>query len=132
MVASKSVIVPAATRLTHDEACRLCELAHASGAQSIVLDLSRSQEASTSAFARLVLLRRELLKTGRDLRIAALHGRPAKLFEVHRLDGVLPRISELAPAPPASEPRPSRAHSATPSITFPVRTSFELPAADAR
>lgn len=102
MVASKSTIVPAAQKLTHQEACRLANLAAAAQARSIILDLTRTSEATTAAFARLVLLRRELLKTGRDLRLAGLHDRPARLFEVHRLDGVLPRIGD---APSTSQSR---------------------------
>lgn len=103
MVASKSTIVPAAQKLTHQEACRLANIAAAAQARSIILDLTRTSDASTAAFARLVLLRRELLKSGRDLRLAGLHDRPARLFEVHRLGGVLPRISD-APATAASRP----------------------------
>src|SRR5256885_7416062 len=38
------------------------------GATTIVIDLSVADDATTSAFARLVLLRRELLRKGRDLR----------------------------------------------------------------
>jgi anti-anti-sigma regulatory factor len=95
MVPSKSLVLPAADRLTHDEACRLALCAERSSAQTIIIDLSRSQDASTAAFARLVLLRRELLQSGRDLRLAGLRSRAARLFEVHRLDSILPRVSEL-------------------------------------
>jgi len=98
MVASKSLILPAADRLTHDEACRLAICAAQSPAQTIIIDMSRSQDASTAAFARLVLLRRELLQSGRDVRLAGLHSRAARLFEVHRLDSILPRLTELPPA----------------------------------
>ncbi|HSU68211.1 MAG TPA: STAS domain-containing protein [Tepidisphaeraceae bacterium] len=104
MVASQSVIFTANERLSHDEACRLSELARRTAAQVIVFDLSHSRDASTAAFARLVLLRRELLRRGRDLWLAGLSGRAESLFEVHRLEGILPRLSDL----PAQELKPSR------------------------
>jgi ABC-type transporter Mla MlaB component len=100
MVASRSAILPAAERLTHEEACRLARLATRSAAQTVVLDVSRCADASTSAFARLILLRRDLLQVGRDIWLAGLCGRAESLFEVHRLDSVLPRLSDL----PASKP----------------------------
>lgn len=95
MVASQSTIIPTADRLTHEEACRLCGLAYPSSAQTIVLDFGKCYDASTAGFARLVLLRRALLAVGRDIWIAGLHDRPAHLFEVHRLDSILPRISSM-------------------------------------
>ena len=58
--------------------------------RTIVFDMSRVSDATTSAFARLVLLRKELLREGRDLRISGLHDRAARLYEISRLDKVLP------------------------------------------
>jgi len=109
MVASKSLVLPAADHLTHDEACRLAACAQRSLAQTIIIDLSQSQDASTAAFARLVLLRRELLQSGRDVRLAGLQSRAARLFEVHRLDSILPRMAELPPAlmSPRGQRRPT-------------------------
>jgi anti-anti-sigma regulatory factor len=100
MVASKSAIFPAGERLTYQDACRLADCASRSKAQTVILDLSRSLDASTAAFARLVLLRRELLHLGRDIWLAGLQDRAARLFEVHRLDGILPRLSEVPSVPP--------------------------------
>ena len=97
MVASRSEIFTAAADLTHQEAARLAGLALGGSAHTVILDLSRCFHACTAAFARLVILRRDLLKRGRDLRIAGLHRRPAQLFEVHRLQGVLPCLTTLAP-----------------------------------
>lgn len=107
MVASKSSIFRASQRLSHAESSRLADLALASGAQAVILDLSHVQDATTAAFARLVLLRREMLLAGRDIRLAGLRGRPSQLFEVHRLQTVLPRISEL-PTGQTSQPEPAR------------------------
>ena len=95
MVASQSTILPAAAVLSHTEAARLADLAiNSSGNPVVVLDLSRCQQATTAAFARLVLLRRSLRESGRDLRLAGLRDQPARLFEVHRLGGILPTLPE--------------------------------------
>jgi anti-anti-sigma regulatory factor len=120
MAASQSTILAAAKSFSHDEACRLAAKATVRGGHMIVIDLSDCGDASTAAFARVVLLRRELLEAGRDLCLAGLHGQPARLFEVHRLDSVLPQLAELPkPAempkqiPAPRQPRPRRAALAT-------------------
>jgi len=56
----------------------------------IVVDLSRADDATTAAFAALVVLRRKLLRDGRDLRLSGLRDRPRQLYAVNRLGGVLP------------------------------------------
>ena len=83
---------------THGDACRVYDAALQAAARTIVVDLSHARDATTSAFARLVLLRRYLLRTGRDLRLTGLSHRAAKLYEVSRLDQVLPcqRAHQLA------------------------------------
>ena len=63
---------------------------HSSFARLIIVDLSRVRDASTDAFADLILLRRYLLRRGRDLRIDGLRDRAAKVYEVNRLGDVLP------------------------------------------
>ena len=75
---------------SHAEACRLFSQALSQAARRIVIDLGRVEDATTSAFAQLVLLRRSLLRSGRDLCLIGLHDRPAGIFQVNRLDGVLP------------------------------------------
>jgi anti-anti-sigma regulatory factor len=84
-------LVPASRSLSHTEACRI---AHAAmderRARTVVVDLKNVADATTSAFARLVLLRRFLLKTGRDLRLVNLRDRAANVYQVNRLAGVLP------------------------------------------
>jgi anti-anti-sigma regulatory factor len=60
-------------------------------ARKVVLDLSRVECASTSAFARLVVLRRALLKDGRDIRLTNLRSQALGVYEVNRLTDVLPR-----------------------------------------
>jgi anti-anti-sigma regulatory factor len=107
MVIDQSIQIAAGKRLSHDEACRLSKLAIASPAQSIVLDMTQCDDASTAAFARLILLRRDLLKTGRDVQIIGLKARAGRLFEVHRLEAVLPQVSELpAAVKKRTQPRP--------------------------
>ena len=84
-------IVPAAGQFSHSDACRIADLVMGQGrAATVVVDLKNAVEATTSAFARLVLLRRLLLKTGRDLRLTNLRDRAASLYQINRLAGVLP------------------------------------------
>ena len=86
-------IVPASSgRLSHGEACRIAARALGEGrrAKTVIIDMKNALDATTSAFARLVLLRRLLLKTGRDLRLTNLRDRAASLYHINRLAGVLP------------------------------------------
>jgi ABC-type transporter Mla MlaB component len=77
---------------SHSEACRIADAAikFAVARTVIVIDLKNVVDATTSAFARLVLLRRLLLKTGRDLRLTNLRDRAANIYHINRLAGVLP------------------------------------------
>ena len=59
-------------------------------ADLVVIDLSRAGDATTAAFAALVLLRRDLLRRGRDLRLTGLSGRTHQIYSVNRLNAVLP------------------------------------------
>lgn len=78
--------------LSHADACRLADwaLGCAERARTVVIDLHRALDAETAAFARLVLLRRALLRRGRDLKLTGLRDRTAMLYEVNRLESVLP------------------------------------------
>jgi ABC-type transporter Mla MlaB component len=90
--------VPKSERFSHDEACRVCRDAmNDPDTQTVVIDLRHAMEVTTAAFARLVLLRRRLRAKGRDLRLANLRGRAANLYEVNRLNTVLPRLAEATP-----------------------------------
>lgn len=90
--AAQLKLVPQGRCLSHAEACRLFVQALSERARQIVIDLARMEEATTSAFAQLVLLRRTLLRDGRDLRLTGMRDRTAGLFEVNRLGGVLPTL----------------------------------------
>ena len=86
---------------SYDDACRVSNAALRSAADNatasagrrptVVIDLTRAADATTAAFARLVQLRRALLRLGRDLRLVGLQGRAKGVYEVNRLGRVLPR-----------------------------------------
>jgi len=61
-----------------------------SGSMVVCIDLAHVEDASTAALARLVVIRRGLLKNGRDLRIRHLHGHARSLYEITRLGRLLP------------------------------------------
>ena len=79
--------------LSHDAVDALCRaIGLHRKARIIVLDLRLIEDASTAAFARLVLFRRQLLKTGMDLRLSGLHARAADIWRINRLDRILPAV----------------------------------------
>lgn len=59
--------------------------------RTVVISLQRTSDTSTAALATLVLFRRALLKAGGDLRLLGLHGRAKSLYEVCRMNTVLPQ-----------------------------------------
>ncbi|MDB5174852.1 MAG: hypothetical protein JWN51_3625 [Phycisphaerales bacterium] len=91
VIASHSAIVPPGRRFSHEEACLVSRMAFHSGARTVVIDMKYATDATTSAFARLVLLRRILRAAGRDLKLVNLRARAANLYEINKLDEVLPR-----------------------------------------
>jgi anti-anti-sigma regulatory factor len=92
MIAANQVVVSnRSDRFSHESACRIADIAlNAASEQTIVIDLSAVREAATAAFTRLVLPRQELLRSGRNLRLKGLHDRPAGLYQIIRLNKVLP------------------------------------------
>lgn len=91
MHASRVQITPSNGRFSHEDARRAHQLAVRNyDAPLVVIDLTRADDATTSAFAQLVVLRRHLLRCGRDLRLHGLHDRVAHLYQINRLGGVLP------------------------------------------
>ena len=84
-----------ARRLTYDDASRIAQqvLSAAALSPSVVLSLEQTTETTTAALARLVLLRKQLLKAGRDLKVIGLSGRANDLYEITRMSGLLPRSS---------------------------------------
>jgi anti-anti-sigma regulatory factor len=84
-------LVPVSKSLSHSDACRIATVAlDDRRARTVVVDLKNVADATTSAFARLVILRRLLLQTGRDLRLINLRDRAASLYQINRLGRVLP------------------------------------------
>ncbi len=96
--------------LDYYEASRIADLLkNRPSSGLVVVDLSSATEATTAAFARLVLLRRTLLRRGADIRIRGLHDRPRNLYEICRLEKILPTADEDQPtssAPPERSPSP--------------------------
>lgn len=93
MVCQNFAIPEHVSCLAHPEAHRLSyEALRMAGPGVVVLDFSHVREVTTSAFARLVILRRELLRRGRDLRLTGLRDRAARLYEINRLESVLPSL----------------------------------------
>ena len=85
------VILHQAGTLTNAEACEIAEqVAVRRSATLFYLDLEQITEATTAGLARLVRLRQNLLKTGKDLRLVGLHGQPHGLYEICGMLNVLP------------------------------------------
>jgi hypothetical protein len=77
--------------LSYDRTDRLAHHIHNQRDDGIVIiDLARVNETTTAAFARLLLMRRELLARNRDLRLANLRGRARHLYRVLRIAPALP------------------------------------------
>jgi ABC-type transporter Mla MlaB component len=91
MIAEQIKIVLQAELFTHQDAQRIYrEALRACRARTVIIDLGRVREATTSAFARLILLRRALRQVGSDLQLIGLCGKAALLYEVNRLAAILP------------------------------------------
>ena len=87
----QSSVIPKQERLSHDEACGIArQVLSDARPRTVVIDLRNAREITTAAFARLVLLRRRLRAQGRDLHLSNLRGKAASLYQINRLDAVLP------------------------------------------
>lgn len=87
----------AADSLSYDDARELASKALAAKeGWTVVIDLEPITETTTAALARLVVLRRQLRKTGRELRIICPHGRAKHLYDVWRLGELLPAATSIA------------------------------------
>ena len=95
MVASSQMILThQAGRFSYADACRFAELLRATQRPRIAfIDLAQTTETSTAALAKLIALRRFLLKTGRDLRICGLRGRAEAMYQIYRLSKLLPQAA---------------------------------------
>lgn len=87
----------ASDNLSYDDARELARQAVAAKeGWTVVIDLGGITETTTAALARLVALRRQLRKTGRELRIVCPHGRAKHLYDVWRLGELLPAATAMA------------------------------------
>lgn len=90
-------LTPVTGRFSYADACEISERITAHDQPVIVfIDFQNIAETSTDAWARLVLLRRDLLRSGRDLRIVGLRGRAEALYELNGMARLLPRQAQLA------------------------------------
>ena len=89
----QTTIVTESIAFSHADADHVSQMATCgSSSKRIVIDMSVVKETTTSAFARLVLLRRTLLRAGRDLRLTNLRDQAAGLYEIIRLKEILPTL----------------------------------------
>ena len=78
--------------LSYEDACQLARrVIVEDGSALVCIDLRSASDAATAALAKLIALRRDLLKVGRDLRILGLGRRAGAVYEVHRMANLLPR-----------------------------------------
>ena len=83
--------------LSYREACEIAARAAATRSREPVrIQLGRVVETTTAALARLIALRQELLRTGRDLRITGLRGRAEHLYQISNMASLLPRDADTA------------------------------------
>jgi len=81
----------AVSSLSYHDAVSLAEAVRRSTqGGTVVIDLIDTDETTTGALARLVVLRRTLRQFGGDLHLRHLHGRVRHLYDVNRLAHVLP------------------------------------------
>lgn len=93
MVARKAVSLDApGPCFSAEDARRVADRALAKqGFEQVNIDLGDVERTTTAALARLILLRGNLLRSGRDLRISHLRGRARALYQISRLGDVLPQ-----------------------------------------
>lgn len=88
-----NAIVVEDAKLSDEQAARLAQQAlEQTQQEQLLIDCSQVCDADVFGFARLVLLRRELIARGADLLLSNLHDRAASVYEVNKLAGVLPRV----------------------------------------
>ena len=86
-----ATITPGDRQFSYDDACKTAEQAIMTNRPRIAcICLEGVTSTTTSALARLILLRKDLLHRGRDLQLVGLRGRAKVLYEICRLDGILP------------------------------------------
>ena len=101
VVDSSLTIMYNGRQFSYDDAGKIAEKVTATTGNKITcIKLEGVTDTTTAALARLILLRRDLLESDRDLRIVGLSGHARVLYEISKLESVLPqRSSETRAAP---------------------------------
>ena len=86
-----------AGEFSYRHACEVSErIATGRDESVVVVDFESVSDATMLAFARLILLRQELLSSGRDVRLVGLRGRAKARYEIGRLECLLPGTDDVA------------------------------------
>ena len=93
MIVDKGMTITYRGRLfSYDDACKIAEKARtANGNKITCIKFEGVTDTTTAALARLILLRMDLLESGRDLQIVGLSGHARALYEIDKLERVLPQ-----------------------------------------
>jgi ABC-type transporter Mla MlaB component len=85
-----------ASSLSYRDVVRIASQIRRCGESSgtVIVDLTNTSETSTAALAKLILVRRYLMRSGRDLCVSGLAGQPGAMYRVYRLTNLLPHIRD--------------------------------------
>ena len=84
-----------ATSLSYRDVVRIdSQIRCSESSGMVIVDLTNTSETSTAALAKLILVRRYLMKSGRDLCISGLAGQPGAMYRIYRLTNLLPHIRD--------------------------------------
>jgi hypothetical protein len=85
-----------ASSLSYRDVVRIASHIRRCGESSamVIVDLRNTSKTSTAALAKLILVRRCLMKSGRDLCVSGLSGRPGAMYRTYRLTNLLPHIRD--------------------------------------
>lgn len=93
IAAQDSIVICETTSLSHQDAMQVAQrVLSVRKPGQVVLDLPAVREMTTGALAAMIILRRELLRQGRDSRLRDIRDRAAGLYDIRRLHNVLPRL----------------------------------------
>jgi len=88
MEANKTVIKIDKPILDYDQLLRLQPNITGAASDDVILDLAKVKMITTAAFARLLIMKLELMQSGGNLGIQGLHDQPKALCEILKLCGV--------------------------------------------
>jgi len=81
-----------AGRLSYTDATEIAhKVSTAAPSRNYLVEFEQTEDTTTAALARLVVLRGRLLKSGSDLHILGLHGRARDVYEICHLEQLLPQ-----------------------------------------